>query len=317
MSISPTAWVITDGAAGNEKQALALAAALDCPSVTIRLATSAPWRWAAPHLIPPQAATFGPSVATHFDSEPPRLAIGCGRQAALALRWLKRRHGNTIRTVQILDPRIDPRHFDAVVVPEHDALREPNVLTTLGALNAIDDAWLAQARDAWPTLRALPSPRTAVLLGGPTRAYALDRAAWAALAAQLRTQHARDDGSLLVTTSRRSPDWLRRAARADLADLPGVQWHGDTDGPNPYAGMLAIADRIVVTPDSINLVSEACATHAAVWVPDIAAVRGKTEAFLADLLARQRIAAPGRDTDRTPLRETARIAAELQSRLLR
>ena len=32
--------------------------------------------------------------------------------------------------MQILDPRLDPRHWDLVVVPEHDALRGDNVLVT-------------------------------------------------------------------------------------------------------------------------------------------------------------------------------------------
>lgn len=316
MSTSQRAWVITDGHAGNEKQALALAHALGHAAETLRLATAPPWRWTAPRIVPRDASAFGASVAARFDAPPPRLAIGCGRQAALALRWLKQRNGDAIRTVQILDPRIDPARFDAVIVPEHDRLRGPNVLTTLGALNAIDDAWLAQARDAWPTLRALPAPRTAVLLGGPTRAFALDRAVWQSLATQLRTQHARDGGSLLVTTSRRSPDWLRRAARDDLADIPGVQWHGDDDGPNPYAGFLALADRIVVTPDSVNLLSEACATHATVWVPEAAAVRGKTAAFIATLFARGRVAAPGIDPSNCmPLRETTRIAPALRALL--
>ena len=53
-----------------------------------------------------------------------------------------------------------------VLAPEHDGLTDPNVLTLLGSLNPVDDAWLADARAAFPTLAVLPSPRTAVLLGG-------------------------------------------------------------------------------------------------------------------------------------------------------
>lgn len=318
MSASPRAWVITDGHAGNEKQALALAHALGHAPEPLRLATSPPWRWTAPRIVPRDASAFGRSVADRFDTAPPHLAIGCGRQAALALRWLKRRHGDAIRTVQILDPRIDPTHFDAVIVPEHDTLRGANVLTTLGALNSIDDAWLAHACDAWPALHALPTPRTAVLLGGPTRAFALDRAAWQAIATHLRTQHARDNGSLLVTTSRRSPDWLRRAARDDLADLPGMQWHGEDDGPNPYAGFLALADSILVTPDSVNLLSEACATRVPVWIPRTAPIPGKIGRFVDTLIARGRVHmldTPPPHATVEPLRETARIATELRQRL--
>lgn len=329
MSDTPAAWIITDGAAGNEKQALALAHALgrihpDAPTGIprehennmFRLATRAPWRWTAPYLLPRDASAFGSSVSRRLDGEAPHIAIGCGRQAALALRWLKRRHGNAIRTVQILDPRIHPRHFDAVIVPEHDALRGANVLTTFGALNTIDDASLNRARDAWPTLQTLPTPRTAVLLGGPTRAVPFDRNTWHTLATHLRTQHARDGGSLLVTTSRRSPEWLRQAARDDLADIPGTQWHGDIDGANPYTAFLALADRIVVTPDSVNLLSEACATRVPVWIPRSTPIPGKIGHFVDALVARDRVrvlgTAPPPPAGIEPLRETARIAAELR-----
>ena len=42
--------------------------------------------------------------------------------------------GGKTFTVQILDPRIDPTLFDAVVAPRHDGLEGPNVIRTLGAL---------------------------------------------------------------------------------------------------------------------------------------------------------------------------------------
>ena len=46
------AWVITDGAAGNERQALALALALGARARILRLPLRAPWSWAAPHKLP-------------------------------------------------------------------------------------------------------------------------------------------------------------------------------------------------------------------------------------------------------------------------
>ena len=46
------AWVITDGAAGNERQALALAQALDVPARVLALPLRNPWAWAAPRRLP-------------------------------------------------------------------------------------------------------------------------------------------------------------------------------------------------------------------------------------------------------------------------
>ena len=83
----------------------------------------------------------GAGFGTSFDAliaKPPALAIGCGRQAALATRLLRARGS---QAVQILDPRIDPRHWDLVIAPEHDTLRGDNVIPTLGSLHPVDDLW--------------------------------------------------------------------------------------------------------------------------------------------------------------------------------
>jgi mitochondrial fission protein ELM1 len=308
------AWIVTDGAAGNEKQAEALAAALGSAARTIRLAPRPPWRWFAPRWVPGSVAALGVALEPPW----PALAIGCGRQGALALRVLRRLSGGATRTVQILDPRIDPRAFDLVIVPAHDALRGDNVLVARGALHAVDDAWLARARDAWPQFATLPAPRTAVLLGGSHRRFELDEAYWRGLAGKLGTWLHRDGGSLLLTSSRRSPEWLRAAARAEFGVAPGVQWHGPDDGANPYAALLAWADRIVVTPDSINLLSEACATRVPVLAHVDRPLTGGHGDFFRALVAAGRVQAM---TDAyapwpvAPLNDMAALAAGVARRL--
>ncbi|MFB0405524.1 ELM1/GtrOC1 family putative glycosyltransferase, partial [Xanthomonas euvesicatoria] len=158
-------WALSDGRAGNARQAEALARAFHPAAYQpLHLQTNAPWRWAAPRRLPGARQAFGAAFARQLQ-QPPALAIGCGRQAALATRLL-RAHGS--RSVQILDPRLDPRHWDLLVVPEHDALRGSNVLTLLGSLHPVDDAWLAAGRAAFPALGGLPGPRLALLVGGPT-----------------------------------------------------------------------------------------------------------------------------------------------------
>ena len=141
---------------------------------------------------------------------PPHIAIGCGRQAALATRLL-RDHGS--KAVQLLDPRIGTHHWDLVVAPEHDKLHGSNVVPLLGSLNPVDDAWLLQARSAFATFAELPQPRTAVLLGGSSAHARFDRSAFALLASKLEVSLARDGGSVLVTTARRTPADLVAAVR--------------------------------------------------------------------------------------------------------
>ena len=311
------ALVLGDGKAGNENQARALAQALAADIAVLPLAPRAPWRWIAPHRLPGATRALGTAFTQRLHAPWPDIAIGCGRQAALATRLVREASGGACRTVQILDPRIDARHFDLVVAPEHDGLRGENVIATRGGLNGIDDAWLAQARLDFAALANLPAPRLALLIGGPTRALALDEVYWRALSAALGTRLAQEGGSLLVTTSRRTPAWLRAAARRDLAEVPNRQWHGPDDGENPYAGFLAWADAIVVTPDSVNMLSEAAATRAPVFTFAPEPPRGKVGRFMHALHESGRVRALDEDFDPdriVPLRETARVAAVIRAR---
>jgi uncharacterized protein len=307
---------ISDGRAGNVRQAEALVAALagagDFTPVTLE--PRVPWRWVAPRRWPGAERAYGDAFATLLGA-PPAVAIGCGRQAALATRLLRMRGS---KTVQILDPRLDSSHWDLVVVPEHDPLRGSNVIPMLGSLHPVDDAWLARARAQFAAYAELPRPIIAVLLGGTSKHARFDRMAFEVLASKLEAVLAREGGSVLLTASRRTPKELRDALKHRYDDTPGVIWRSAEDGPNPYAGLLAWADRIVCSPDSVNMISEACATRAPVFVFDPVRVRGRPRMFLDTLLGRGRVRAMDTQLgafEVEPLRETARVAALVAERL--
>jgi len=309
-------WAITDAAAGNQRQALALAERLGLPVRPLVLEPRAPWAWLAPRLGLGAELALPPDERARFAPPWPRVAVGCGRAAALFTRMLRPWSAGRCRTVQILDPRIDPKHWDLVVAPRHDALAGPNVLTPLGSLNPVDEEWLADARDAWPRLADLPAPRVGVLLGGPRHGIALDEAWIRAFVDGLRTRQLREGSSLLVLASRRTPPALAAALRSAFEGIPGLHWYGGSEGPNPYPGVLAWADRLVVTPDSVNMLSEACAvgcpvhTFAPTPLPEkLARFHGalRDAGLLHDLDAET----PERQP---PLRETEHIAATVRRR---
>ena len=310
-------WAITDAAAGNQRQALALAGLMGLPVRHLQLEPHAPWSWLAPRFALGGIAALPAEQRAQFAAPWPQLAIGCGRAAALFTRMLRRLSRGQCRTVQILDPRIAPAHWDVVIAPLHDQLSGPNVLTPLGSLNPVDEHWLADGRDACPGFEALPQPRVGVLLGGPRRQLALDAGYARTLAARLLARRAREGGSLLVLASRRTPAAALAIFRDALADAPGLVWSGPDDGRNPYPGVLGWADRLVVTPDSVNMLSEACAVGCAVHAHVAAPLPDKLARFHHALRARGLLheldaMAPLRQA---PLRETAALAAELRRRL--
>lgn len=313
-----TCWVVSDGAAGNENQCLALARSLGLLPCIVRIRLRQPWAALSPRL------TFGATDAIRDESGAapappwPDVAIGCGRRAALVTRLLRRWSDGRCYTVQILDPRIDSRAFDLVIVPQHDDVAGPNVIRSIGALNAVDADWLAAGRLRFADVAHLPAPRTAVLIGGSNRAQKLDDAYFDALLERLGARHAADGGSFLVSASRRTPPALADTLRSAFARFPGKFWSGGADGENPYAGYLGWADRIVVTPDSVNMISEACATGKPVYTFAPRAIEGKLAAFHAELagsghLRRLDEALQG-PPQPPPLAETAAIAELVRER---
>lgn len=303
--------VLHDGAAGNRRQALALAEAWGLPFDEQTLMPRAPWRWAAPRAFPGGKGAFGPRFAATLDA-PPAVAIGCGRQAALATRLLRERGA---RVVQVLHPRLPTPHWDAVVLPAHDGVAEGgNVITLNGSLNPIDDAWLARERAASPAIGAAPGPITALLVGGPTDDSDWDRHALDGILELLLRWRQRDGGTLRVIGSRRTPSAMRKQIAVAVGDR-GHVWMGDADGPNPYAGTLAWADRLVVTPDSANLISEAAATRAPLWIAVPRYSRGRIRHLVAHALdsGRARPLGPeGTPWTVDPWRESARVAERLR-----
>ncbi len=82
--------------------------------------------------------------------------------------------------------------------------------------------------------------------------------------------------------------------------------------------MLACADHVVCTPDSVNMLSEACATAVPVHVFEPACAGGRIGAFLSSLIALDRVRAVDGALAPfavVPLRETERVAAAVRGRL--
>ncbi len=262
--IENVAWVLTDGKAGSRNGALGLAEAVGLPIVDKHIHSAAPWRWLPPLLWPRGVLGVGAS-GDPLEPPWPRLVISAGERAVGPALEIRRRAGGGSYCVHIQHPRVAPRRFDLVIVSAHDRLRGPNVRVTVGALHRVTAELLADAAVRFaPSFAHLPRPLVAVLVGGANRVYRFDRATAQLLADGLAAM-AQDSGcGLLVTASRRTGEENAALLREKLRGLPAVLWDGD--GENPYFAYLALADALVVTGDSVNMVSEACYTGKPVYV---------------------------------------------------
>jgi mitochondrial fission protein ELM1 len=255
MSDFAAPWVVSEGLAGLNAQAIGLAEAAGLPHDLRVLRPSAPWKWVSARMWPNPLATVAGSIKGPL----PQLAIGCGGMAGAVLAALRR----SMRVVQVQNPRMDISRFDLIIANRHDELTGPNVFVTRTALHRVTQARLDAEAVAWRDRLAVHNrPLVAVLLGGSNGRYRLDAAVGGRLASELVDMVRRDNVGIVVTPSRRTDPAVTALIRDALAPLGGWVWDGT--GENPYFGMLALADMIVVTQDSVSMISEAAATGASV-----------------------------------------------------
>jgi len=263
---APLVWVLHDGKAGMASQALGLAEATGFPFVEKSLTVHAPWVWLPPQIwLAPLAAVSDGGLKLRPPW--PDLVIGCGRNTAAPALAIRKASGGRTVAAQVQDPRIGREEFDLMLVPEHDRYRGPRVITTKGALHRVTPEKLAAARARLPELAALPRPILGVLIGGSNRAYRLPLDRLAAIADAIAAAVRETGGSAVVTPSRRTGDEGVALLRERLAGLHASIW--DMSGDNPYFAYLAVADALLVTADSVSMISEAAATGKPVHIIEL------------------------------------------------
>jgi uncharacterized protein len=274
-------WVLTDGKAGMESQCLGLAEALGLSPVVKRVALRPFWRKVTPYLRVGGALQFAPG-SDALSPPWPDLVIATGRQSVAPALWVKRASAGKTRLIQLQNPGIALRQFDLIATPAHDRLSGENVISTRGSLHRVTPAVLSRAAEKWsPVFADLPRPYIAVLVGGSNGVYRLGPDEVLTFAGELSDCAHALNGTLLITPSRRTGDSARAVLAQALRAVPHYLW--DMEGENPYFGLLGVADFIVVTCDSVNMISEAASTGKPVYVRTLPGGSAKSERFLNEL----------------------------------
>ncbi|MEL6258915.1 MAG: mitochondrial fission ELM1 family protein, partial [Pseudomonadota bacterium] len=269
--LGPSVWAVSDGRAGNANLVRAVVRALSETQRWMRIAhidaaghrpdpltltPQSPWtlfppdRWPSPRLALPKAQRD--QLAPPW----PTVWVSAGRRtapfAAAMRQWSK---GQTF-VVHMLDPKIDPSAFDLLVTPEHDTLRAPNVVNTLGSPSYFAPEEIEDAGLAFADLADERGKRALVLLGGDSNAHKFSDKNADALIGQIKTL-ASTGWRFRISGSRRTPVSVRAKFR-EVADLVGAQyWGGPADGPNPFLAWLLFSEVAIVTEDSANMLSDA------------------------------------------------------------
>ncbi len=188
----------------------------------------------------------------------PDLVLTVGRRPAMAALWVRAQSGGRCKLVLVGRPRRRLEDFDLVIAPPQYRLPDhPNILPIALPLMRSDEAAVAEAVAARRAeFETLPRPLTAVLVGGPTQPFRFDAAVIRRLLALAHSVTEADGGTLYVSTSRRTPPDVAEILESTLPEgARFYRWRPEARD-NPYPALLGLADRFVVTGDSISMLTE-------------------------------------------------------------
>lgn len=255
----PSIWVITQGIAGTENQCLGIAEALGGDITIKRIDLRWPYRLFSPFLSWGEGPGMLTKTSDSVTAPYPDVVIAGGRRAVGIARYIKRASKGKTIVVMVQNPKISSHYFDVVAAPYHDGITGPNVIVTDGACNRITPDLLQKAAEKWaPTLNRLPTPRTAVLIGGASKHHHLGPVEIADIIARIRETHTEQGGSLMITVSRRTPAELTTQLVHEFSGPNVMIYTGN--GDNPYHGFLAYADYVICTNDSVSMISDVATT---------------------------------------------------------
>jgi mitochondrial fission protein ELM1 len=276
-------WALLGAHPGDNDQVLALAGALGMAFEAKTLEYNR-WRHLGPRCLGSSLLSLKEfSRDLVLSEEPPDITISVGHRSVAVVRALRKRSGGRTRSIHIGFPRVSPDHFDLVVsTPQYPMPDHPNILRIPIALTHFASA-PAGAPDE--LLEALPRPRSLLVVGGPALYWELDERKLREAISFLLSEAADAGGSVMVATSPRTPESLTEAINAEIgrSATPAILARPG-EAPH-YAELLAAADTIRVTADSVSMVSDAIWTGKPVGLVGIKnSLIGKVVSFASDHL---------------------------------
>ena len=264
----PVVWVLTGHKAGDNAQVTALAEALGWPYEIRRLCYRR-WELLSNRLLGVTLAGIDRKASSTLEPPWPDLVISAGRRNEPVARWIRRRSGST-RLVHLGRPWAPLATFDLIIAtPQYFLPEGPNILHNHLPLHGLNAERLARAADTWrECLRHLPRPWTALLVGGDSGPFVFTREKGRRLGRLANALAQQGGGSLLVSSSARTPARVFAELRAQISAPAHIHAWRAGQADNPYLAYLALADQLVVTGESMSMLTEAAWTRKPLYIFD-------------------------------------------------
>jgi uncharacterized protein len=267
-SQDPRVWLLTGHKAGDNSQVVALAEALGWPYEVKRLRYR-PWELITNRLLGNTLMGIDRDASSALRVPWPDLVITAGRRNEPVARWI-RKQSPTTRLVHIGRPWSPLSVFDLVVTtPQYFLPDQPNILHNHLPLHGINAAQLGKAADTWRGhFSDLPHPWTAVLIGGNSGPFVFTGRKGRRLGRLVNEQARRSNGALLISNSARTPASVYSAFLGEIQVPAYVHNWEPGQSENPYLAYMQLADELIVTGESMSMLTEASYTGKPLYIFD-------------------------------------------------
>jgi KDO2-lipid IV(A) lauroyltransferase len=195
--------------------------------------------------------------------------ISCGSQAAGVNLILSRNH--LARSISILTPgMVSKDRFDVVVGLEHDRPRPvpgARLISLKVSPNLISPAYLKEQSEGllrhYSHLKGNVRMKFGIMIGGDTAEVKFNESQINELMVQIKEAALHYNADILVTTSRRTPAGVEQAIAKALKGFERCALciiANQNNIPEAVGGILALSDLVIVSGESISMVSEALAS---------------------------------------------------------
>ena len=282
--------VVGDGIKGMQNQSIALARAIGLKPLLIEVKPF----WLTRLFPTLLAGRFSIPLSNNdknLFSSKSEILLTCGsRMAGISIglrRYFDKKNINIFR-IHIQNPKISSKNFDVLVVPEHDNINGKNIILSKGSLHQIKKENLIDFHKKIKS-KAMKNLKKhiVILIGGNTKNQKVSQNSSILLSSEIKRIQDLFKCEIVICTSRRTPEFLLKDInKAKIPKCTIVEPNKQNE--NLYPGIMFNSKFVLVTSDSINMISEAIGSGKPVFGFDLFKQRGRKLGFIKSLITEGR-----------------------------
>jgi len=254
------ALLLTEGMHGMISQVEGMAKALNAEYNHKIVRLNFPWNLIPPKFSPISEIVLKDKMSIN-ENENFDLIISCGRKSIIPSILIKKKNPK-IFTIHVQNPKVSFKNFDAIIAPEHDGLEGDNIYSSKGAVHYITESEINKAK---PYLyNKIKSEKVvSLILGGPNKYYKFEKDQLIKIFNLIKSEFVSKGYKIIVIPSMRTPIESIKLSAKEMGSYGYVVNKVDKQA---YLSAYGLADYVVVTCDSISMISEAATSGKPIFV---------------------------------------------------